>query len=250
MSISVKFNRKTMKGIVNKFLSLALQKRCRYGYARLLGLFRVAYFPAANALDEKLLKYLGDRERGTFIEAGANDGISQSNTWYLERYKNWRGVLVEPVPTMAKLCNRFRLSPVENIALGEMKDTGSTITLYYGALMTVAADATQNRLHGGSSLQHATEGAAWNSEQVYEFQCKVTTVSDLIEKHNLGRVNLLSLDVEGYELKVLRGVDFSKHCIEFILIETNQIDFVVAELKNTHRLVEQFSFHDYLFRAI
>ena len=33
---------------------------------------------------------------GFYVELGANDGISQSNTLYLEKNLNWRGVLVEP----------------------------------------------------------------------------------------------------------------------------------------------------------
>ena len=37
---------------------------------------------ALNQLDLKLLPYLGERP-GVFIEAGGNDGISQSNTLYL-----------------------------------------------------------------------------------------------------------------------------------------------------------------------
>ena len=151
---------------------------------------------------------------------------------------------------MAALCRQFRLSPVENIALGETKDSGSTIKLYYGALMTVPKDSVQSTLKDGDALQHAKEGASWNSENVYEFNSTVCTLSQLMDKYKLSRVDVLSLDVEGYELKILNGIDFAKHSIKFILVETSQIFEVERMLSATHRLVEKLSFHDYLFDEI
>jgi hypothetical protein len=47
---------------------------------------------ALNNLDHKLKKYL-NFENGTFIEAGGNDGPSQSNTYWFERFRGWRGML-------------------------------------------------------------------------------------------------------------------------------------------------------------
>ena len=41
-------------------------------------------------LDHKLKKYL-DFKGGSFIEAGGNDGLTQSNTYWFERFRGWRG---------------------------------------------------------------------------------------------------------------------------------------------------------------
>ena len=54
-------------------------------------------FNALNDLDKKMLKYI-NYNNGFYIECGANDGVDQSNTWYFEKYKNWRGTMVEPSP--------------------------------------------------------------------------------------------------------------------------------------------------------
>jgi ribosomal protein L21E len=48
-----------------------------------------------NTLSKALIKHV-EYKNGYFVELGANDGISQSNTLYLEKYLGWRGVLVEP----------------------------------------------------------------------------------------------------------------------------------------------------------
>ena len=61
-------------------------------------------------LAEKLLNFLEDLgvRDGVFIEAGANNGVWQSNTYYLEKKLGWHGVLVEPNPQLfeARVQNR------------------------------------------------------------------------------------------------------------------------------------------------
>ena len=52
-------------------------------------------YTALNELDKKIEKYLNYKD-GFFIEMGANDGINQSNTVFLERKYNWHGMLIEP----------------------------------------------------------------------------------------------------------------------------------------------------------
>jgi hypothetical protein len=59
-----------------------------------------------NSLDRKIDKYLP--ERGVFIEAGANDGLNQSNTLFLARGRSWKGILVEPVPRLFERCKKNR----------------------------------------------------------------------------------------------------------------------------------------------
>ena len=78
----------------------------RRAVAEALGSDRYSY-TALNGLDRKLQAYLDYRD-GFFIEAGANDGLTQSNTYWLERFRGWRGLLVEGLPDLAAACRRNR----------------------------------------------------------------------------------------------------------------------------------------------
>ncbi len=70
-----------------------------------------------DELDKKLEPYI-DFDNGIFVEAGANDGQTQSNTAYFARHRGWRGLLVEPIPELAARCRVARPeSVVENCAL-------------------------------------------------------------------------------------------------------------------------------------
>lgn len=71
-----------------------------------LGSQRYAW-PALLNLDRRLAE-LVDPGPGTFVEAGAHDGFTQSNTYWLERHGGWSGLLVEPVPSLARRAARRR----------------------------------------------------------------------------------------------------------------------------------------------
>src|SRR5215469_15752453 len=83
-----------------------LYGRVRRPLFEAFGSDRYSYL-ALNDLDRKLKKYL-DFENGSFIEAGGNDGLSQSNSYWFERFRGWRGLLIEPVPDQARQCRHNR----------------------------------------------------------------------------------------------------------------------------------------------
>ena len=60
-----------------------------------------------NNLDQQIEKFL-NFQNGFFVELGAHDGVTQSNTFYFEKNKNWRGILIEPTPHVFKKCEKFR----------------------------------------------------------------------------------------------------------------------------------------------
>ena len=56
-----------------------------------------------NKLDKQLENYI-NYDSGYFVELGANDGKSQSNTLYFEKYRKWLGILIEPTPNKFLEC--------------------------------------------------------------------------------------------------------------------------------------------------
>ena len=233
---------------LGSLLSNKARKYLRFILVRAVEATGRDYFPAHDKLDRKLLPHIGHIRNGTFIEAGANDGLSQSNTWHLERRKGWRGLLVEPIPEIAALCRRFRNSRVECSALGRFDQEGTSVTMHFGALMTTAEGADASHMEGGSAAAHASAGAGWIGRKSYSFEAPVNALSTLIDRAGLSAIDLLSLDVEGFEVNVLQGVDFDRHPISFILVETSNLGAVEKVLGERYALVEKLSRHDYLFR--
>lgn len=172
--------------------------------------------PALYDLDDKLAPYLPEQV-GTFLEAGAHDGYTQSNTYWLER-QGWSGVLVEAIPALAAKARRRRTrSQVFNCALVEEAEPGDTITVTYGDLMSVVSDAE-------GATGHASQGAATAGSDVYEVTVPARTLTSVLDEAKVDALDLLVLDIEGLELDVLRGLDLDKHPVRLMLIEMLEMD--------------------------
>src|SRR5690348_11414021 len=86
-------------------------------------------YPAFFGIDRTLMRLFSYKRDGRFIEVGANDGFSQSNTYALERFYDWRGILIEPIPQLFERCKRFRPAALAfNCALGAATNGDYTVT--------------------------------------------------------------------------------------------------------------------------
>ena len=183
---------------------------------------------AQHGMDKKLDSYFG-LTRGFFIEVGANDGVKQSNTLYFEKYLGWSGLLIEPIPALAKKCRKNRPNCiVENAALVSFAYPEKSITLTYCGLMSVVAgyrvDEEKFLKSGRRFLK--------KGDVTHNISVSAKPLSDILDHYGLQKIDFLSLDVEGYEPEVLRGVDFKKHIICWILIEARdekEIESIIGE---------------------
>ena len=205
-------------------------------------------YAALYAMDRKLEKYIGFKD-GTFIEAGANDGIAQSNTYFLEKKLGWRGLLIEPIPKYYRMCQKARKAKTVNCALGPFENDGKELEILSGGLMSIPTAVDDKLLHGRSVQEHAAFGAReFGSRAPQLVRAKIRALSNLLDEQGIQKIDFFSLDVEGFELEVLKGLDMSRHRPEFILIETEQLDQVTGFLSPHYRLIDSLSHHDFLFK--
>ena len=88
---------------INNYVTKKISRRTYNNLILFRSFFRK--YHGLNKIDKKLARHISNQS-GFFIELGANDGISQSNTLYLERRMNWRGILIEPNPNLFALCKK------------------------------------------------------------------------------------------------------------------------------------------------
>jgi FkbM family methyltransferase len=171
-----------------------------------------------HQLDRKLEPFM-DFDRGLFIEAGANDGVNQSNTLYFEQYRGWRGLLVEAVPDLALKCRQNRPDCItEPCALVASGYPDETIEITYCDLMSCVQGAFGDE---STAAGHVSAGRQYlgRHETPYRIRVPARTLSAVLDAHGIDHVDLLSLDVEGYEAEALRGIDFDRHAPSLILVE-------------------------------
>lgn len=206
--------------------------------------------PSLGDIHGKLQKYL-DFDDGFFIEAGANNGYIQSNTYYLEKKRNWRGVLVEGIPQLYQEClkNRGR-SLIFNCALVSNEFKDKHVTMHFADLMSMV-DGAMNDTR--AQLSHLSSGVSVQKlDGTYEVSVPARTLTSVLDEAGISEpIDFFSLDVEGYELEVLKGLDISKYRPKYILIEVRNLKEINDYMEqNYYRLVERITGHDYLYSSI
>jgi FkbM family methyltransferase len=163
-------------------------------------------------LDHKLLEIMNFRN-GVFIEVGALDGLIQSNTKLLEECYGWTGILVEPSPSVfERLAVNRPHSKCFQCALGSFEENG---TYAYGDFNG----------HPMSSLVGRTENPA-------NVRVQLRSLQSILDECDIQHINFFSLDTEGYELQILKGIDFNTTTFDYMLIEVyvHQYDEIVQFL--------------------
>jgi len=102
-------------------------------------------------------------------------------------------------------------------------------------------------------LLHAKKGEQFLiDEKIHNFKSKAMTLDSVLQKYKApNKIDLLSLDVEGYELEVLKGINFELYSFKFILVETkNFIDTNIYLNSKGYEVIDKLSYHDYLYKLI
>ena len=203
--------------------------------------------PALYDIDRKLEEYLTHRN-GFFIEVGANNGFSQSNTYYFERFRGWTGILIEGIPELYHQCVLERpKSRVFNCALVSDDFPEPYVTMKYANLMSIvkgalkSEDADENHVRKGSEIQ--------KNVVPYEVEVPARTLTSILDECKVKEIDFLSLDVEGFELNVLQGLDFNKYKPKYMLIEARFKDEIEEYISDLYVQVDQLSVHDFLYKS-
>jgi len=187
-------------------------------------------FNALNQLDKKMLEFI-NYENGFFIECGANDGVDQSNTWYFEKNLNWSGILIEPLNKQFKELkkNRCKKNKFFNLALCS-SETDNIIVLDNDLL-------SKSSVHNNQITKSVIQSV--NSKTL-------TKILDEVCAPNL--VDFFSLDVEGFEDHVIKGINFDKYNFKFFLIETKNEEVINFLINKNYVLIKKLSYQDLLFK--
>jgi FkbM family methyltransferase len=194
-----------------------------------------------------LLSFL-DIKNGFYIEAGANNGIFQSYTYELEK-NGWKGILIEPSIVSYNECLKNRKS--DNIFFN----------------CALVSDDNIKKISGdfnSGSLMSSVNGNRLKNNQLIEVSA--TTISSILKQCNISDIDLFSLDVEGYEIDVLNGLDFNIYKPKYFVIEIylNEYDLIYKLLNdNGYKMITNLTnynkieypkwdglHNDYLFKLI
>lgn len=204
-------------------------------------------FNSYHNLDKKLLKYI-NYKNGFYIDCGANDGVNQSTTRYFEKYLNWRGILIEPVPEVYNELknNRSNNNYFYNYALTSKKYNQEYINFTFNNKDSLTAKPMLGKNH------------LKRNEKIITVKC-ITLENILNNIRTPQLIDLFSLDVEGYEFEVLEGINFNSIKFKYILVETefpekmnnflNKKGYYFIERLSNFNFQKKPEYGDYLYKC-
>ena len=166
--------------------------------------------------DVAVLKFYNQKHNGYFIELGAYDGITLSNTYLLEKKYLWNGICIEPLHKyFIKLKDNRKCICLEKLVYSEndLYLDFSSSRLFSGIIDNI--DCYLKRINNVGKIM------------------KTTTLTKILECNNAPFfIEYLSLDTEGSEYEILKGIDFDKYTFGYINIEHNFIEPKRTDMRN------------------
>lgn len=161
-----------------------------------------------------------DKPNGVFVDIGANDGITLSNTYFFEKQMGWTGICIEPIPEIfARLKSNRNCICIQG-CIADKAGTQSFLRVRspaYGTEMLSGIIDKYDQRHI-QRIQKEVKRTGGSTE-ILSVPCY--TLTQLLIEHNIHHVDYLSLDTEGGELDILKSIDFSKIDIDVIDVENN-----------------------------
>lgn len=158
--------------------------------------------------DIALCRYFGTRGPGFFVDVGAHHATRFSNTYALYR-KGWRGVNIDAAPGSMESFRAIRPEDI-NLEVAISDKIGPLV-------LNVFKEGALNTFDESLSCTYAADG--WEKADIVELYPRA--LADILDQYvPAGQIiDLLSVDVEGEDLGVLRSNNWDKYRPEVIVIE-------------------------------
>jgi FkbM family methyltransferase len=145
-----------------------------------------------------------------FVEFGATDGVTLSNSYLLEKNYGWKGILCEPAKSWHTQLKSNRTAVIDlRCVYTEDNNKLEFLETKIGELSTIAKFKKNDHL--SSSRRNAKK-----------YRVQTVSLNSLLTEHQAPEyVDLLSVDTEGSEYEILSKLDFNQWQFGLITVEHN-----------------------------
>ena len=149
--------------------------------------------------------FFRNKKEGIYIDIGCHHPLINNNTYPLYK-RGWKGINIDIDYGIIDSFNFLR-SKDTNIKIAVSDTTGEAELFFY---------------HNRAAKNTLSKEKGFDSKEIQKI--KTSTLNKLIENsiYKDQKINFISIDVEGYELNVLKGFDFKKYKPDLVVLELIQ----------------------------
>lgn len=179
----------------------------------------------AQCGEDLIVKYLFNSlgiKYPTYIDIGTNEPIKGNNT-YLFYTKKSSSVCIEPDISLVKKIKKERPKDIIlNVGIA-MDENEKAIFYYFDGKYSAWNTFSESE----ANKRSIESGIPFSTTYV-----ELRKVNTIIEKYFNGKVNFISIDVEGLDLEILKSIDFEKYQPEIICVETISFSLINNVIKD------------------
>lgn len=217
---------KNFKQIILDILPVSLKKAVIHEfkvkeYCTNLGFHQISF--SQQGEDIIIEKFFREQKIGFYVDIGAYHPVTYSNTFLLHK-RGWRGINIDPNPETIRL---FQLARKEDVNL--QCAVASTSKEYVYNIFNMSAVNTIDDTHA----------AHWSSVEGFEIVTQQNIIAiplkEILNNHlplNM-KIDFMNIDVEGFDLEVLKSNDWNKYRPTLIMVEEQlmkKTDFEKSEI--------------------
>ena len=173
--------------------------------------------------DKVIAEYFDDDYVGTCVEVGVADGTKGSNTLYFEE-RGWKTLCIDPIPEHVAQARKIR-KLVHECACSSydiMPEYGQSADFY---IFDIGKDNILSSLSGLRPDPKLLVSHGGLINNCYVIPVEVDVLSNILVKYKFPqRIDFVSIDTEGTELDVLKGMYFNEWDYKLLVVENNHDD--------------------------
>jgi FkbM family methyltransferase len=200
--------------------------------------YRATYRPKAGTVAEILDKFSKLHAPVTFIQVGANDGFYHDPLHKFIRMYGWKGVLLEPQPTVFEnyLSKLHRKTPGVHVINAALSDQDGQQPMYKIAfsnlrwatgLTSFKRDALDKAIDSGHvgrlAGRYGEKLPATREEYISQVNIQTISAATLIERFKLEKIDWVQIDAEGYDFEIIKLLNIEQTQPRVIVYEKSHL---------------------------
>lgn len=182
-------------------------------------------FYVSQAGQDKILNehFFKNKKGGVFVDIGAHNGKSLSNTYFFEKALGWKGICFEPMSHEFEklkfnrncICINACVSNVEGVVpFILVSSPQASVEMLSGML------DTYDQRH----LERMKRGIAKYGGSYQIINVPSVRLDKILKDREIAKIDYLSVDTEGGELEILKTINFNEIEVSAISVENNYKD--------------------------
>lgn len=192
--------------------------------------------------DEFINSFLKGKRNGVFVDIGAHDGKSGSNTYFFEKELNWSGICIEPLNGPFKSLQENRSCKLLNCAAWKENTEKVFRSIKgYSEMLSGIVDTYDPRHINRIDIEHNNEKTI-----IEDIKIKCIDINSILYENKLFNIDFISIDVEGSEYEILNHINYDMFNITLIVAENNYQDINIRKMMESkgYSLLTRLSIDD------